>query len=169
MEANVDEQKDWSTGSRLSVLPDDWSTVCIPRSHCGTDSPTDLSKPQFLHLHGEANTSCRTHHRLLCEHQERECSWKCAVRRDALYNEVCSCTLTKHGSCGHGLSVQPEWHLGENDSHDARQVCLNHKIPDFSFQVEMSCHYGIFTWKKNLRGLRNCSSQSFAHFGNGRD
>lgn len=79
------------------------------------------------------------------EDQERECFWKCFRKHNVLYKKACSYSLTEHSSRRHRFSVKPERHLGENDSHDARQIRLNHKIPNFSFQVEMSCHYGIFT------------------------
>jgi len=53
--------------------------------------------------------------------------------------------LTKDRPGRHGLSVQPERHLGEDDGHDAGQVSLDDKITDFSLQVKMSRHYCIFT------------------------
>lgn len=52
--------------------------------------------------------------------------------------------LTEHSTSGNRFSVQPEGDLRQNDSHDAREVGLNHKIADFPFQMEICCHHYIF-------------------------
>lgn len=54
--------------------------------------------------------------------------------------------LTEHSASGNRFSVQPEGDLRQNDSHDAREVGLNHKIANFPFQMEICCHHYIFAW-----------------------
>lgn len=54
--------------------------------------------------------------------------------------------LTEHSASGNRFTVQPEGDLRQNDSHDAREVGLNHKVADFPFQMEICCHHYIFAW-----------------------
>lgn len=83
-------------------------------------------------------------------------------------------TLTEHSASGNWFSVQPEGDLRQNDSHDAREVGLNHKIANFPFQMEICCHHYIFAWvregkqrathrgqrdkSRNIHGWRHSSS-----------
>ena len=60
--------------------------------------------------------------------------------------------LTKNRSCRNRLPIEPERDLRENDGHNAWEVCLDHKITDFSFQVEMGCHDNILSWKRTGGG-----------------
>lgn len=59
--------------------------------------------------------------------------------------------LTEHRASGNRFSVQPEGDLRQNDSHDAREVGLNHKIANFPFQMEICCHHYIFAWVRGGR------------------
>lgn len=59
--------------------------------------------------------------------------------------------LTEHGASGNRFSVQPEGDLRQNDSHDAREVGLNHKIANLSFQMEICCHHYIFAWVRGRK------------------
>lgn len=56
--------------------------------------------------------------------------------------------LTENSSRWNRLPIEPEGDLRENDRHDAWQVCLDHKITNFSFQVEIRCHDNILSWKR---------------------
>lgn len=41
--------------------------------------------------------------------------------------------------------------MGEDNCHDAGQIRLNHKIANFSFQVEVRCHYYIFSCRRQKK------------------
>lgn len=58
-------------------------------------------------------------------------------------------TLTKDCAGRNRLSVEPERHLWQNDSHNAWQVGLDHKVANFSLEVEVGCHNNIFSWKES--------------------
>lgn len=73
---------------------------------------------------------------------------------------------TKDGPGGDRLLIDPEGHLGKNDGHDAGCVYLYHEVAHLPLQVEIDCHYYVFTcwktrksvlllltvWKKNTAG-----------------
>lgn len=54
-------------------------------------------------------------------------------------------TLTKDRAGRDRLSVEPERHLWQDDSHDTWQVGLDHKVANFSLEVEVGCHDDIFS------------------------
>lgn len=47
------------------------------------------------------------------------------------------------------FTVEPEWDLGQNDSHEAGHVSLNHKVTDLPLQVEMGHHDCVLTCRGN--------------------
>lgn len=53
--------------------------------------------------------------------------------------------LTKDSPGRDRLSVEPERYLGEDDSHDAGKVRLDHKVTDFPLQVEVGCHHDVLS------------------------
>lgn len=57
--------------------------------------------------------------------------------------------LTEHGARRHGLAVQPEGHLREDDGHYAGEIRLDHEIANFPFQMEIRCHHHIFSCTRN--------------------
>lgn len=61
---------------------------------------------------------------------------------------------TKDSSGRNRLLINPERHLGKNDRHNARSIDLYHKIAHLPLQVEINCHYYVFTcWKTGISGL----------------
>lgn len=62
--------------------------------------------------------------------------------------EVQNVRHTKNSSCWDGLLINPERHLGKNDCHNARSVYLYHEVAHLPSQVEVNCHYNVFTWWK---------------------
>lgn len=58
---------------------------------------------------------------------------------------------TKDSSGGDRLLINPERHLGENDGHNARCVYLYHEVAHLPLQMEVNCHYYVFTcWKTHI-------------------
>lgn len=55
--------------------------------------------------------------------------------------------LTEDSSGRHRFLIYPEGHLGKDYCHDAWDVCLNHEVAHFPFQVEIDSHHHVFTWK----------------------
>lgn len=53
--------------------------------------------------------------------------------------------LTKDSPGRDGFSVEPERHLGQDDCHDAGQICLDHKVTNFPLQVEVGCHHDVLS------------------------
>lgn len=68
--------------------------------------------------------------------------------------------LTEHGASRDRFSVQPEGDLRQNDSHDAREVGLNHEIANFPFQMEICCHHNIFACSGRRETERDAWGQS---------
>lgn len=87
-------------------------------------------------------------------------------------NEAQRVRHTKDSSCRDRLLINPERHLGKNDGHNARCIYLYHEVAHLPLQVEINCHYYIFTcWKtlisvlllltvckKNATGNKSCRS-----------
>lgn len=49
------------------------------------------------------------------------------------------------------LLINPERHLGKNDRHNARSIYLYHEVAHLPLQVEINCHYYVFTcWKTRI-------------------
>lgn len=79
---------------------------------------------------------------------------------------------TKDSSGRNRLFINPERHLGKNDCHNARSIYLYHEVAHLPLQVEINCHYYVFTcWKtcisvlllmavceKNTAGNTSCRS-----------
>ena len=53
--------------------------------------------------------------------------------------------LTEDGAGGHGLPVEPERDLGQDDGHEAWHVGLDHKVADLPLQVEVTHHHRVLT------------------------
>lgn len=60
---------------------------------------------------------------------------------------------TEDCACWNGLFIYPEGHLGEDHCHYAGDICLNHEVAHFTFQVEVDCHHHIFTCRINRKEL----------------
>lgn len=57
--------------------------------------------------------------------------------------------LTKDGPGWDRFTVEPEWDLWQNDSHEARHVGLNHKVTNLPLQVEVGHHDSVLTCRGN--------------------
>lgn len=69
-------------------------------------------------------------------------------------NRVQRVKHTKDSSGGNRLLINPERHLGKNDGHNARCIYLNHEVAHLPLQMEINCHYYIFTcWKTHTSVL----------------
>lgn len=60
---------------------------------------------------------------------------------------------TENCACRDRLFINPEGHLGEDNCHYAGDVCLDHEVAHFTFQVEVHRHHHIFTWRSNTNEL----------------
>lgn len=65
----------------------------------------------------------------------------------------CAPRLTKNRAGRDGLPVEPEGDLGQDDSHDAGQVGLDHKVPDLPLQVEVRGHDDVFACRDSQGGM----------------
>lgn len=67
--------------------------------------------------------------------------------------------LTKHRAGRDGLPVEPEGDLGQDDSHDAGQVGLDHKVPNLPLEVEVRGHDDVFPCRDSQGGLLSFPAQ----------
>lgn len=56
--------------------------------------------------------------------------------------------LTEDGAGWHGLLVDPEGDLGQDDRHDARNVGLDEEKTHLPLQVEVYRHDDVLTWRQ---------------------
>lgn len=62
--------------------------------------------------------------------------------------------LTKDSPGRDGFSVEPERHLGQDDCHDAGQICLDHKVTNFPLQVEVGCHHDVLSCGRQTEHMK---------------
>ena len=63
-------------------------------------------------------------------------------------------TLTKDGSGGHRLAIEPEGHLGQDYGHEPRHVRLDDKVANLPRQVEVGHHHCVLTCRSMGGGGR---------------